>query len=152
MGKGANVSEQSGVTPAEQEARAWALDTIGKMPAHAKATSEWWGIAADVLAANVLPLIQAKEEAEAVWQGLVNIVSCSSPDGSAELGQVRYAYERANKAWEIADALADKLTYLLEWVEEYRINGKSPTYDALSPARAALALHAEAKTKAGGGR
>jgi hypothetical protein len=30
------------------------------------------------------------DKAEKVWQGLVNLVSCTSPDGSAELGMVKY--------------------------------------------------------------
>jgi hypothetical protein len=32
--------------------------------------------------------------AESVWQGLVNIVSCTSPSGDVELDQVRLAYEQ----------------------------------------------------------
>ena len=37
-------------------------------------------------------------QAQQVWTRLSTAVSCSSPDGSAELEQVEYAYERASQA------------------------------------------------------
>lgn len=37
------------------------------------------------------------ERAEHVWGGLAAIVACSSPDGTAELDQVRLSYEMRNR-------------------------------------------------------
>lgn len=58
--------------------------------------------------------------AEKVWRDLSVLVGCSSPDGSAELEQVRYYQERSDTLEELQALVAehDKLQIQIRMVQE----------------------------------
>ena len=132
------------MTPAEQEARAWAEGVAAKL-SDCNWDKDVEATFATTLAEHVLPLIQAKEEAE---QEAIELGKA----GDRATTEWHEALERERPSWGIADALAEALSFARDELVELhaqelgcprcRDDGQCPSVDDMD---AALALHAEGK-------
>ena len=77
----------------------------------ANTSVQFWTRESEGLETERAELKAQLEQAQKVWTDLSVAVSCSSPDGSAEIEQVEYAYERASQA---EAALAEMQKMLVE--------------------------------------